>query len=255
MMQMQAQQHQQNMQMLTAAMSQPKSNTMKEIATVLAPFIPLAVKLIEGRAADSSLKAIETIAKVKDLFGGDGGGNDNGDILSQLAKQFGPVIAAKLAMGGQTAPQVDAPQNVVALPAGEPAQAGSEPLAGGVAPLTTDDPAMIKQLVIRAMRNYYPMLAKMAAKEKDPQTYFSLVMDEMEEQPPAVIRTFIELLQQDDWAAVVFGQDPLPFAKWFGELRQEFLNWAKEQEDNETFEKNKVVLASGPEPVKESAKK
>lgn len=251
MMQMQQQQAQQTLQILTAAMAQPKPQPMKEIAGMLAPFIPLAVKLIEGRATDSSLKAIETIAKVKDLFGGDGGGGDGGGTIEKLLTSLAPSIVAKLqaAQAPVPAPQ-DQPQNVVSLP-------NPQLPAPEAAQSQIEDPEMFRMMVIRAIRGSYPRLLKAAQKGTEPQSYFDTIMDDLEDQPGPVLDAFIAILCKDDWASVLFAVDPLPELEWFEKLRQEFLAWAKENEQQAAADAAElakpVALREAEQPPKKAA--
>lgn len=218
MMQMQQAQHAQTMQILTAAMQQPKSSPLKDIAAAAGPFVPLIVKLIENKSADSSLKAIETIAKVKDLFG-HGGESDSGDLVGQITKLLGPVLASRL---GQSPPP--APVAVPSQPAGPSIPA---PEVKALLEPNQDDPMFYKSVVVTFIRSKIPELVEASKANTDANALIDQLEAELDKQPRWIANriedALVEILSADDWAKVLFGDVTLPNPAWFDGFRKALL--------------------------------
>lgn len=209
MMQAQQAQFQQTLQMMATAMAQPKPTPMKDIAQMLAPFIPLAVKLIEGRANEGPMKTIEMIAKVKELF--PGAGDEGGGTVDRLLSTLGPVIASRLATATGGTPA----QAVTVGPAEQPKV---EP-APELPPPQETDPEMIKRILIQQLQAVYPTMAKAAAKGVDPESYYNVWASEIEDQPQLVLDQLVALLKADDWTQQVYGKQTIPNQEWFTAVR------------------------------------
>lgn len=208
---------QQNSQMLQvlAAMGN-KSNPIKDFAPLAASLVPLFSKLIESRAQDSTLKSIEAIARIKELFAPVDGGGGSDDMGGQLVKLLGPIVAAKMASAGApTAPPAAPVETPASLPAPAPAPtAPAEP--------SSDDPMFIKSKVIEFVRGQLPALNAAAKKDSDPGSYADVLADQLDDQPAIVIQTFLDVLAAPDWRKQFFGDAALINEKWFADFRKAF---------------------------------
>jgi hypothetical protein len=221
-----------------------RSQSMREWAAILAPLaaaiIPnmfgqkvptlqdLTATLVNMKAlnggSESSLSKIEELAKLVEVvqgIGGDGGkGSGWADIVRDGIKTVGdvlPALAARIPgmMGPLAAPNVAAPmpQN--------PRVLSQKP------PVDSAKPADPMLQLLGWLKEQLSALAHQASLNKDPNLYADVVLDNLPQIDPAMLR---DMLAKPDWWAtlVQFSPNVQPYPQWFAECREALLKGLEE---------------------------
>lgn len=207
----------QMVQVVTAALAtkQEPPNILGQLAPIISAAAPLLGRLVEPRGPIASVKdVLDVIQHAKSL--GDGGGGEGsgggewGGILQAIGA-FAQRAAASPAPGVQVDTATPAASQIAAIPA-----ANGQP----------EDMNAILSTYAKAV--LLPRLTRAAQRESDPASYADVLLDELEQLPPAYVSAVTEALKDVNWRNRLFGQNPLPYDPWFVELREQLLDDGKE---------------------------
>jgi hypothetical protein len=222
-----------------------RSQSMREWAAILAPiFAPLAANMFSGNkgptlaeltqtlmnmktlngGSESSLSKIEELAKLVEVvqgIGGDGGkGSGWADIVRDGIKTVGDVLPALASRipGMLPAPPAAPPALASPFSASAPPGARQQPPPKAATPMLQ---------MLGWLKEQLTALAHQASLNKDPNLYADVVLDNLPQIDPAMLR---DMLAKPDWWAtlVQFSPNVQPYPQWFAECREALLKGLEE---------------------------
>jgi hypothetical protein len=230
--------------LLMEAKDAQRSTNMKEWAAILAPIVaPLISNFVGNKGptlqdltatlvnmkqlnggSESQLSKIEELAKLVEVvqgIGGDGGkGSSWADIVRDGIKTVGdvlPALATRIPgfMPPPAAPALTPPAPVVVSHNSPPAP-GPRPQA---APKPSGDPML---QLLGWLKEQCAGLAHQASLNKDPNLYADVVLDNLPDVDPTMLRN---MLGAPDWWATLcqFSPNVQPYPQWFAECREALL--------------------------------
>jgi hypothetical protein len=225
---------------LMEAKDKERSASMREWAAILAPlFAPIAANLFGQKGptlqdltatlvnmkqlnggSESQLSKIEELAKLVEVvqgIGGEGKGSSWADIVRDGIKTVGdvlPALATRIPgfMPPPAAPALTPPAPVVVSHNSPPAP-GPRPQA---APKPSGDPML---QLLGWLKEQCAGLAHQASLNKDPNLYADVVLDNLPDVDPTMLRN---MLGAPDWWATLcqFSPNVQPYPQWFAECRE-----------------------------------
>lgn len=230
---------------LMEAKDAQRSTNLKEWAAILAPlFAPIIanfttnkgptlvemtqtltnLKALNGGANESQLSKIEELAKLVEVVQGIGGGGGQGstwaDIARDAIKTVGdavPMIAARIPGLGGPPPSSGAVPMLAA-----PIQPQAQAPAARPSPQPAPPKGTPMMQLLGWLKEQCAGLAHQASLNKDPELYADVVLDNLPEVDPTMLRN---MLGADDWWATLcqFSPNVQPYPQWFAECRAALL--------------------------------
>jgi hypothetical protein len=218
-----------------------RSQSMREWAAILAPiFAPIAANMFGSKGptlqdltatlvnmkalnggSESSLSKIEELAKLVEVvqgIGGEGGkGSGWADIVRDGIKTVGdvlPVLAARI-------PGMVPPPALPAPPLASPFATSAPPAARSAQPPPPKAATPMLQL-LGWLKEQLTALAHQASLNKDPNLYADVVLDNLPQVDPTMLR---DMLAKPDWWSTLcqFSPNVQPYPQWFAECREALL--------------------------------
>lgn len=216
-----------------------RSQSMREWAAILAPiFAPIAANMFGSKGptlaeltqtlmnmktlnggSESSLTKIEELAKLVEVVQGIGGEGGKGSTWADIARDAIKTVGEAVPLIASRIPGMAPPP---ALPA--PAAASPPNASPQTRPATGQAPAKVPPMMqlLGWLKEQMTALAHQASLNKDPVFYADVVLDNLPEVDPTMLRN---MLGQADWWATLcqFSPNVQPYPQWFAECREALL--------------------------------
>lgn len=223
---------------LMEAKDKERSTSMREWAAILAPiFAPIAANMFGQKGptlaeltqtlmnmktlnggSESSLTKIEELAKLVEVVQGIGGEGGKGSTWADIARDAIKTVGDAVPLIASRIPGM-APPPALPAPAAVPPNASPQTRqATGQAPAKV--PPMMQ--LLGWLKEQMTALAHQASLNKDPIFYADVVLDNLPEVDPTMLRN---MLGQADWWATLcqFSPNVQPYPQWFAECREALL--------------------------------
>jgi hypothetical protein len=224
---------------LMEAKDAARSASMREWALILSPILaPIAANLFGSKGptlaeltqtlmnmktlnggSESQLTKIEELAKLVEVvqgIGGDGGKSGWADIVRDGIKTVGDVLPALAARIPGFMPSPAA----LASPANAPRGTLSAPNGASTPKPPAGSPAEATPMLqlLGWLKEQLAALSHQASLNKDPQLYADVVLDNLPQVDPKMLR---DMLGKPDWWATLcqFSPNVQPYPQWFAECR------------------------------------
>jgi hypothetical protein len=177
------------------------------------------MKALNG-GSESSLSKIEELAKLVEVVQGIGGEGGKGSTWADIARDAVKAVGDAVPMFASRIPGLAPPPALPALPTVPPFSA-SPPAARPSPQQAPPKQAPMMQL-LGWLKEQMAALAHQAGLNKDPVFYADVVLDNLPEVDPTMLRN---MLGQADWWATLcqFSPNVQPYPQWFAECREALL--------------------------------
>lgn len=227
---------------LMEAKDKERSASMREWAAILAPiFAPIAANMFGQKGptlaeltqslmnmkalnggTESQLSKIEELAKLVEVvqgIGGDGKGSGWADIVRDGIKTVGDVLPALASRIPGFMPSTAAPMPSLPAPIVSNSAPGSAPTARPLPQPVQSKPVTPMMQLLGWLKEQCAGLAHQASLNKDPNLYADVVLDNLPDVDPTMLRN---MLGAPDWWATLcqFSPNVQPYPQWFAECRE-----------------------------------
>lgn len=224
---------------LIAALKPPPGPTLSDLSTVMVNMQSLAAPKGGESTVDTVLRVFEAardLAGDKEEGGSKGGASSWVDVIRDLIKvapeAIKPVLQARMDAMQKTTVQQTPPAlstAPVAAPSAAPFVPASTPNPPSVSTAVNIPPSgnEMLNLLMPVIREHLAKVAAWAEKNRDPETYADVFLDELPDNAGQYFSTqqVLDYLNHAQWFEVVSGIEPrlVPHQAWCNELREELV--------------------------------